>query len=181
MYFLAGTLIVIAIIFFMIVSRGFRLLALGLLAVAGVGLVVLLAYLRDENEARRQQMARQEQAATTAISLDDIPLSDVSLTKEGSSWTLKGTVTNNSKFDLAAIRFLVTIRDCPPNEACKTVGQESTVTRGDSYSISDRDRTVVPAGQVRLFQTYLMEFKNMPPAKSPKWEYKITEIRAASR
>ena len=59
-------------------------------------------------------------------------------------WVLSGTVTNNSKFDLGSMKFLVTIRDCPINKTdCIIIGEDSaTVYVG------------VPAGQARLFKSY---------------------------
>ena len=111
---------------------------------------------------------------TTSIPLDQIPLSDVSLIKSDFSWTLKGTVTNNSKYDLGSVRFLVTIQDCPPSQTCRIVGQEDATTMSsDSFK-----KLLVPSGQVRLFKTYGMKFENMPPMANPRWDYRVTEIRA---
>jgi hypothetical protein len=114
-------------------------------------------------------------AGLTAIRPDEIPLSSVSLAKDYSSWQLKGTVTNNSKFNLGSIKFLVTVQDCPASQVCKIIGQETIDTMSEDYP----PKPLVPPGQVRLFKTYAMKFVNMPLASNFQWDYKITEIRAA--
>src|SRR6516165_2420055 len=147
MGWLVGAVVVLAIIYFMILSRGFRLLVIGLLIIVGVGIYLT----RKQNEAYRQQQAeaRQQQAeaervrlqqqaeaerwATTAIRSDELLLTDVSLNHGYSGWTLKGTVTNNSKVALGSISFLITIKDCPTNKQCKIIGQENTATRTQSH------------------------------------------------
>jgi len=213
MGWLVGAVVVLAIIYFMILSRGFRLLVIGLLIIVGVGIYLT----RKQNEAYRQQQAeaRQQQAeaervrlqqqaeaerwATTAIRSDELLLTDVSLNHGYSGWTLKGTVTNNSKVALGSISFLITIKDCPTNKQCKIIGQENTATRTQSHlaglfdDIPSGDGSppscsspcehwvldvLVPPGQVRLFETNEMEFRNMPPSSSPQWTYQITEITA---
>jgi hypothetical protein len=67
------------------------------------------------------------------------------------------------------------MQDCP-DQRCKIIGQEDTQT---AATISYPAKPFVPAGQVRSFGTYSMEFKNLPPATKPVWDYKITQIRAA--
>jgi hypothetical protein len=175
---LVGTLVVIAIIFFMIVSPGFRIFAIGVLVLGGLGIFALIQNVNKENEAYQRQKAEQERWATTAIQADEVSLRDVTLSRGGGgSWTLKGAVSNNSKFNLGSISFLVTVRDCPgPDNTCQIIGQETTRTASGDFL---DEKPLVPAGQLRLFQTYAMGFKNMPSAKSSRWEYKVTEVRAA--
>ena len=136
---------------------------------------------------RLQQQAEAERWATTAIRSDELLLTDVSLNHGYSGWTLKGTVTNNSKVALGSISFLITIKDCPTNKQCKIIGQENTATRTQSHQtglFEDPPVThwvldvLVPPGQMRLFETYEMAFRNMPPSSSPQWTYQITEITA---
>ena len=80
---------------------------------------------------------------------------------------LKGNVTNNSKYRLGSLGFIVRIEDCPPQKGCITIGQESV-----------RAVVSVPPGQMRAFSSYDIDFKGMPAASSPRWRYEITEIRA---
>jgi hypothetical protein len=162
MAWLIGTIIVIAIIWFMIVSPGFRFFAIGLVVLGAFGIYALIQNSEKQTAERQQQRAQQERWTTSAIKTDEISLKDVSLKKGSLYWTLKGVVSNNSQFDLGSIMFLVTIQDC---SNAKT-------------SVGFSDKPLVPAGQLRSFETYSMEFKNMPPAANPTWEYKVTEIRA---
>ena len=175
--FLIGTVIVLLVIGFMIVSPGFRSLVILILIAVGIGIFWLIQSNKKESEQRQQQAAANEQWALTSIKPSDISLTGVSLAQNGSYWQLKGTITNNSKFNLGFIRFLVTMQDCP-DQSCKIIGQEDTRTADSRYS-STVQTTLVPAGQVRLFGTDSMDFKNLPPATKLRWDYKITQIRAA--
>ena len=157
--------------------------------------------LQQQAEAERvrlQQQAEAERWATTAIRSDELLLTDVALNHGYSGWTLKGTVANNSKVALGSISFLITIKDCPTNKQCKIIGQENTTTRTQSHKEGLFDDipnasgvascsspcehwvldVLVPPGQVRLFETNEMAFRNMPPSSSPQWTYQITEITA---
>ena len=159
----------------------------------------LINVVAEAERVRLQQQAEAERWATTAIRSDELLLTDVSLNHGYSGWTLKGTVTNNSKVALGSISFLITIKDCPTNKQCKIIGQENTATRTQSHlaglfdDIPSGDGSppscsspcehwvldvLVPPGQVRLFETNEMEFRNMPPSSSPQWTYQITEITA---
>jgi hypothetical protein len=177
MHFLIGALIVVAIIWFMIVSPAFRRIAIALLVLASLGIAWVVYNSNEEEKVRQRQQAENERFAVTAIQAEDLSLADVTLKKEGAWWCLKGAITNNSKYALGKIRFLVTIQDCPQPQNCKVVGQEAASTNSGSYSYNDRT-PIVPASQVRLFSTYAMAFKNMPATSNPQWSYKITEIRA---
>jgi hypothetical protein len=176
MHFLAGTLIVLAIIYFMIVSPGFRAFAIFLLVACGIGVWLIIDNGQKESALRRQQQAEEYRRATTSIRLEDLALSNITLSKNpyGGNWTMKGMIENNSKFDLGLIRFVVTIQDCP--QQCRTIGEERVTTMNGSFSF-DR-KPLVPAGQTRLFETYGMKFENLPPATASKWNYKVIEIQA---
>jgi len=159
-----------------IVSPGFRAVVIGVVVLTAIAIFALTQNSNKQTEVRQQQQARQELWATTAISPQELALTDVSLTKdEFQSWQLKGTVTNNSKITLGSISFLVTIKDCPRTDDCKIIGQENTSTMSEDFG----RKPLVPAGQVRLFRTYGMKFANMPPAGNPRWEYEVIRIRAA--
>jgi membrane protein implicated in regulation of membrane protease activity len=175
MHFLIGALVVVAIIWFMIVSPAFRRIAVGLLVLVSLGIAWAVYNSNEETKVRQRQQAENERFAVTAIQAQDLLLADVTLKKEGAWWYLKGAITN-TKYALGKIGFLVTIQDCPQPQNCKVVGQEAASTNSGSYSYNDRT-SIVPAGQVRLFSSYAMEFKNMPAASNPQWNYKITEIR----
>lgn len=190
MGWVACTVVGLAIIYLMVVSSGFRYLAISLLVLAAIGIFFTIFKASKESEADRQQAearrvhlgqhAEGERWSTTAIRADDLSLSNVSVVKFIQAplkheawwrWRLKGIVANNSKFALGSISFLITFKDCPPNQQCKIIGKKTTATRND-------DHVLAPAGQVSLFQTDEMQFKNMPPSSNLQWDYKITEIRA---
>lgn len=85
-----------------------------------------------ESKQRAAQQAASERLAVTSIRADELSLSGVSLVKEPSGgWTLQGTLTNNSKFNLARLEFLVTMQDC--RQSCKIIGQETISTASADY------------------------------------------------
>jgi hypothetical protein len=191
MGWLAGAVVVLAIIYFMIVSLGFRYLVISMLILAAIGIYSIIVNANKESEAQHQQQAEArrvlvgqhaegERSATTAIRADELSLSNVSVVRFLQAplkheawwrWRLKGIIANNSKMALGSISFVVTVKDCPSNQQCKIIGQKTAATRNDNY-------VLVSPGQVRLFQTNEMQFKNMFPSGNSRWEYKITEIRA---
>jgi hypothetical protein len=153
---LIAIIVLIALIYFMIVSSGFRYFIIGIVVLGGIAI-----YVWNENEKKKSE--REERAALSAIGTTDIALDNVQLKKEFSSWVLTGNVTNNSKYGLRSLR----IEDCPPQKGCITIGQESV-----------RAIVSVPPGQMRTFSSYSITFPGMPAASSPRWRYEITEIRA---
>lgn len=174
--FLLGTLVVLVIIALVIASRAFRTAVFVLLALAVVGVVYLVQQGGKENAERQRQQLAQEQRAVTSIRADELELTGVVLTKEQfDKWVLTGLIANNSKVDLGSIQFSVTIKDCVASQDCRTIGQETASTRNDDEW---RRKPLVPSGQMRLFKTYGMDFKGMPPTSDLKWEYKVAEIRA---
>jgi hypothetical protein len=156
-HLLAGAIVAVAIIYFLIVSPGFQRFAkiiLGVFAVvaviAGVGIYFVIKSEETERVRRAQQYAEYERQITTAIRPEDLSLTDVSLNRsEYRGWVLKGTVTNNSKFGLDKIEFLVTIKSCSANQVCKIIGQEQASAYGDV--LDSKRPPLVPAGQVRQF------------------------------
>jgi hypothetical protein len=166
MGWLAGAVVVLAIIYFMIVSLGFRYLVISMLILAAIGIYSIIVNANKESEAQHQQQAEArrvlvgqhaegERSATTAISADELSLSNVSVVRFLQAplkheawwrWRLKGIIANNSKMALGSISFVVTVKDCLSNQQCKIIGQKTTATRNDDY-------VLVPPGQVRLFQT----------------------------
>jgi hypothetical protein len=108
-----------------IVSPGFRYLIIGIVVLGGIAIYGWIKYEEKESERRQRTAAAQERAAQSALSRTDITLDDVQLKKESSWWVLKGSVTNNSKYRLGSLGFIVRIEDCPPQKGYITIGQES--------------------------------------------------------
>jgi hypothetical protein len=171
MHFLIGTAIVLGIVYLLVVSSNFRKAAaiLVMAVIAGSSLFIWIIYSTENKSKSAQESPTREDKSVTAIKPGDLDLTDVSLTKQSNGeWALKGTIANNSEFDLASVNFLVTVRDCPQQQDCKIIGQERTVT----------NTSIIPSHQVRLFNAYPMIFLDMPAAVHLQWEYKITLITA---
>jgi hypothetical protein len=177
-----GTAIVaVAIIFFLIVSPGFRKFAMVFIVAGGVGVYFLLVKNNSESAKRQETLGAQEQLALNSIRADELKFSNVFLDQSGPSWTLRGDVTNNSKYGLRWVQFLVTIQDCPPTRGCVTIGQETILTKASEDLGQGYNLPLVPAGQKRLFESYPMRFANTPRTNNIRWDYKITQIRSVYR
>lgn len=168
MHLIVGVIIALATIYFMVISRGFRTLVF--VVAGGLGLLIyfVISNSNQESERRQAEAARKNATSLAAISEDELSLTDVTLSKEYSWWTLKGIIKNNSAYPLSTVTFVVTMRDCPPQGDCVIIGQQTALVS-----------TLVPSGQVRSFSSYAIEFKNMPTASNPRWDYKITQVRAS--
>ena len=168
MGWLIATIVLIALIWFMIVSPKFRYFIIGIVILGGIAIYGWIEHDKKESERRRQTDA-------SAIAPSDLVLDKVQLKKDVASWTLTGNVTNNSKYHLGSLGFMVLIEDCPdwavvdhvPKKECITIGQETA-----------RANVSVPPGQMRVFLADSIYFKGMPATKNPRWRYEITEIRA---
>jgi hypothetical protein len=176
---LIAIIVLIALIWFMIVSPGFRYFIIGIVVLGVIAIYGWFEHEKKESERQQQIGAAQERAALSAITPSDIALDKVQLKKEhGSSWTLTGNVTNNSKYHLGSLGFMVRVEDCPEwavdhnqkdhiQKECITIGQETA-----------RAYVSVPPGQMRVFSSASIYFKGMPATDNPRWRYEITEIRA---
>src|SRR5262245_19679357 len=161
MGWLAAIIGLIALVFFMIISRGFRYFIIAIVAVVVLGSLAFYGWIEMDSERHRQDYERRQQAeaaeeaarseaARSAIALRDLALDKVQFNKErGSSWTLTGNVTNNSKYPLRSLGFKVRVEDCsqvdwatPPEgitpKGCITIGEATT-----------RADVSVPPGQMR--------------------------------
>jgi hypothetical protein len=174
---LIAIIVLIALIWFMIVSPGFRIFIIGIVVLGVIAIYGWIKHEEKESERGQQAAAAQDRAALSAITPSDIALDKVQLKKDGSSWTLTGNVTNKSKYHLGSLGFKVWVEDgcsdwaeadhAPKKEECITVGQET----GRVY-------VFVPPGQMRAFSLPAIYFKGMPATNSPRWRFEITEIRA---
>jgi hypothetical protein len=179
MGWLIAAIVLIALVFFMIISPGFRYFSIALVVLGGLGIYGWIEKEKHDDERRRKDDERRQQAALSAIAPSDIALDQVQLKKEAGSWTLTGNVTNNSKYSLSSLGFMVWVEDCPEwavvdhvRKECITVGQEIA-----------RAYVSVPPGQMRAFSSSAISFKGMPryivpTTTNPRWRYEITEIRA---
>jgi hypothetical protein len=182
-------IVAMAVVYFMIVSPGFRK-TIGVIFLAAVGL--LLWYLNHLDETSRQvylQGAEAERFQTTAIRLDDLSLTDVSIKRPSyanadggplDEWIIEGTVTNNSKFALGGLTFEIMVVDCQvlsntggkdaSRKNCRTVGQQTQSAEAH-----------VPPGQTRAFSSYALKFEGMPRVDQRfyrRFSWTIGEVRA---
>src|SRR5262245_12951363 len=124
MGWLIAIVVVVAIIWFMIVSPGFRYTAIGLVLFAGAAIFFWIQKERNENEQRARERAASEAIAVILITKNDIALECFQLVKDYSWWGLKGNVINHSKYTLGSLQFLVRVRDCPETKPCIIVAEE---------------------------------------------------------
>jgi hypothetical protein len=139
---------------------------------------------KKDSERRQQADAAEEaarrEAARSAIALRDLALDKVQFNKErGSSWTLTGNITNNSKYSLGSLGFKVRVEDCPPTPQPGEWGVvpgelKECITVGEANAWAD---VYVPPGQMRAFSSRPIYFEGM--TRSRRWHYEITEMRAA--
>jgi hypothetical protein len=184
MGWLAAILGLIALVFFMIISPGFRYFIIALVVLGGLGIYGWIEMEKKDDERRRQTDAEtdaaEKRAARSAIALRDLALDEVRL-KKGSPLTLTGNVTNNSKYHLGSLRFRVWIEDCPEWAVAPgpTVapGLKKCLTVGE---VTVRANVPVPPGQMRAFSSSAVYFEGMPTTGYNRWGYEITEIQAAA-
>jgi hypothetical protein len=182
MHFLVGVAIFFGVIWFMIVSPGFRYFVFAL-----VGLVVLifiaLSSQSERDEVRRQQAQAQQQVerqreaeiaravdkiARSLVNPAEVSVSGATLTKKfGDSWKLSGTIYNRSKYPITEATFDVFMRRCDNSKNCVITGQSTTEAKGFS----------VPVGQARGFEAEA-EFRSLPQIDGQIWDYKITGLKA---
>src|SRR5262245_55124203 len=111
-------IVIVAAVFFLIVSPGFRKFALAAAVIGGIGIAYLINQSNEEARQRQAQQTQAERMRTTAIRREDLSLTDIQLLRPsnyaqaGYDWVLKGTVTNNSAHALETFRLEVTITDC---------------------------------------------------------------------
>jgi hypothetical protein len=159
-------IVVVACVYFLIVSPGFRKFALFALVLAA-GMVALLLYRLNDSSHRWDEQRASTEAPNIEIKSEELLLEDVALKRpsyaaaDGSpldDWILTGTVTNQSKYALQSMAFEVLVTDCPLQKTtdpqnCRTIGQQ-----GAQVS------SVVPSGQTRAFSSYALRFQGMPAA-----------------
>jgi hypothetical protein len=184
MHFLVGPILFLGIIWFMIVSPGFRYFVFAL-----VGLSVLIVFVLNSqsqrDQTRREQVQAQQQVerekepsiarerdkmARSLMKPEEISVSGATLTRSsGDDWNFSGTFYNHSKYQITEARFDVFIRQCDNNKKCVITGQSTTTTKAWGFS--------VPVGQARGFVTEA-EFRNLPQVGGQIWDYKITGVKA---
>jgi hypothetical protein len=183
-----GTAVVlVAAIFFLIVSPGFRKVVFVIVGGAIALLVLIWVMSRSDGSSREWTQLRQaaeslppKEIKSQELALDNVKMERPSWAVAGSSsldeWLLTGTVTNNSQHSLGSLIFEITVLDCPlqggrvSNVNCRTVGLEKQETSAN-----------VPPGQTRAFSSKAISFPNMPALDQGyqrKFNWKLVKIDA---
>lgn len=149
-------LIVIIVIIAALVFPQFRKVLLIFAAIAGIGIVLLIANHKQEQNASKSR-----------ISVQQIELSELKLISDyGTSYKLIGRVKNLSpQYTLTSFDMRITARDCHAQGQCETVGD----TTAHVYES-------VPTGQSRALDEHVY-FSGMPGIKGRfEWNYAITDV-----
>lgn len=172
MHFLVGTAIVLAIIYFMIVSPGFRVIAIFLLI--GGAVLIGVAIQNDSVQSQKREREREAQTvvnrnrdavAKSLIAVGSLEFSNTSLKKDSLDWKFRGTVKNNSLHTLNEIHFRLRINDCA-DTPCVTIGESDAFT----------NFLIVPPGQARSFEAEA-RFPNLPQSSRSHWFFDTVGTR----
>jgi len=128
------------------------------LVVIGLAAIVLY-WIKIEND--------REAKSHSLISQSQLDFNDVTLRQSYGSWTVTGTVKNNSPHTLTGLTFKITVRDCPENTACVAIGEDNV----EIYSVT------VPPSQLRTFEGFVL-LSNMPTPKKLVWNYQLVRTTA---
>ena len=154
-----GWLIAIVVIIAAIAYPAVRKVLLAVVAVAGVGL--LLVYLNTQRE-RAESKSR--------VKANEVELSDLRLDRPqyGSSYQLTGRVRNRSeRFEIGSLRLRVVLQDCLGANDCSIVGDTIAWVF-----------VSVPPGQTRAIDDSV-HFSDVPPFRGNfAWRYELAEIEA---
>lgn len=128
--------------------------------------VLIAGYIYIDGE---RENAKRKQAAQL-IQPSDVELSGMTLTwPTYGTAHMKGTIKNNSAYEIKSIEFRVTISDCPKPLNCVTIGEDTS-----------SDYVTVPSGQARALDTTI-HFDDVPQATNWSWYVSITKIQAVPK
>ncbi len=159
---IGAAIVIVAVIYFMIVSPGFRVFALGVFGLGVLAVIVLIASNQPPQTATSTYVAPPVAPPVAQIPVSNLSIRDTKLSKGsfGAEWILSGVVVNNhEKHTLESVRFKVTMKDCPMAAECLIIGEDW-----------GRSSVTVPPRQARAFEAKV-HFQNLPPATKPTWGY----------
>jgi hypothetical protein len=160
MTWIAGIVVVLALVWLSLKSPGFRVFVLVAVVLVGAGIWWFVS--RQEEKAR---------LASELIKPSEVQLSDLSLRDSvGTRKVFTGRVKNlSTAYTLSTISLRLTAYDCPGQEVtkeCDIIGQADVTPA-----------LRVPPGEVRTFDEYV-SFANMPKARNFRWSYVLDSVRA---
>lgn len=172
MGWLIATLVVLAIIYFMVVSPGFRIFAIILLGGIAIWFYSLNESSKKENARAQVEQAEKDRArerfdalAEKAIRVSELEIKELKFGKfYGARYSLDGVVYNKSDTTLLEIAIAVTLSDCANAAACVVVGEAM-----------DTSNLNVPPGQARAFS---MTFTMQGVPEKPGLSYVTKLMRA---
>jgi hypothetical protein len=144
----------------LVVSAGFRKLALGLVVIALVGGAIATFYSYEE-----------EKESLTRIPASQVGLENMQLNPNYGGYKLSGRIKNNSgQFTLNRIVLAVTMQDCGGEAAaqnCVTIAESQT-----------SPFLTIPPGQARDFQeTVYFSGGTLKPKGRLDWRYSVSQTR----
>jgi hypothetical protein len=116
--------------------------------------------------------SRESKSSYSLISPSELALSDVTLnhpspdSHSAGVWEVKGAIMNNSPRTLTGLWLKITVRDCPNDSACATIGEEI------KHIVIN-----CPSSQKRIIDEGLFSSEMFIP-KELKWSYEIVETDA---
>ncbi|MDP1700424.1 MAG: hypothetical protein Q8L53_05610 [Aestuariivirga sp.] len=160
---LVAVIALFVIIYFAVVSSGFRIFLLVALAAA-----LPLGYFWYQQSAK--ESADNELRLSIARSLvkpTDLEMADSKLTPPSypglSLWNIYGVIKNNSDYEIESIALTIEVTNCDAYDSnCVVVGS----------GIARRDILRIPKGQARAFNVNF-PLENLP--KLDKWKWRITD------
>jgi hypothetical protein len=108
-----------------------------------------------------------EARSHSLISPSELVLSDATLSRSLASWELKGLIKNNSTHTVPALWLKVTVRDCPSDSACVTIGEE---IKRIVINISPAQTRIIDEGDLFSEEMFI--------PKKLQWSYEIVQTDA---
>lgn len=160
---LVAVIVLLLIIYFAVVSSGFRIVLLVALAAS-----LPLGYLWYQQSTK--QSADNESRLSIARSLvkpTDLEITDSRLTPPSypglTLWNIYGVIKNNSDYEIESIALTIEVTNCDAYDSnCVVVG----------IGVARRDFLTIPKGQARAFNVNF-PLENLP--KLGKWKWRIAD------
>lgn len=160
---LVAVIALFVIIYFAVVSSGFRILVLIVLAAS-----LPLGYFWYQQSAKESaDTERRLSVARSLVKPSDLEMTDSKLTPPSypglSMWNIYGVIKNNSDYEVESIALTIEVTNCDSFDSnCVVVGS----------GIARRDFLRIPKGQARAFNVNF-PLENLP--KLEKWKWRITD------
>ena len=167
-------LILIAILFLLVYSSGFRKFAVGVLVVIILGTLIIIGKLESDNkkytkelEQEKREKEQELQRKLTNIKPSELIFEDFSLEPSYKALYLVGRIQNTSpKYALTDLTIRVQIKDISP------LDQSGVIIGETSLHINE----TIPPNQARDIKE-LLSLPEMKPKRQLGWSYSIERIK----